>query len=86
MPARREGHRPGNAAHGQGLPLHHGDEPADDGILRENPELSSTKTNPASHGFGIPIMRRIAEKYDGIVSFSESDGWFTADAMLYMEE
>ena len=55
-------------------------------ILQENPGLISTKQNPDAHGFGIPIMRRIAEKYDGIVSFSASDGWFTADAMLYMEE
>jgi len=60
--------------------------PAAEGVLKENPTLASTKTNTASHGFGIPIMRRIAEKYDGIVSFSETDGWFTADAMLYMED
>ena len=54
-------------------------------ILLDNPALASTKANPEAHGFGIPIMRSIAEKYDGIVSFSASDGWFTADAMLYME-
>lgn len=60
--------------------------PASEDVLRENPSLLSTKDNPEAHGFGIPIMRRIAEKYDGIVSFSVSDGWFTADAMLYMEE
>ena len=60
--------------------------PADESVLENNPALTSTKENPAAHGFGIPIMRRIAEKYDGIVSFSAADGWFTADAMLYMEE
>lgn len=60
--------------------------PAVDNILRDNPALLSTKDNPGAHGFGIPIMRRIAEKYDGIVSFDASDGWFTADAMLYMEQ
>lgn len=59
--------------------------PADGDILRDNPALASTKENPEAHGFGIPIMRRIVEKYDGIVSFSAADGWFTADAMLYME-
>jgi len=26
------------------------------------------------------------EKYDGIVTFHARDGWFTADAMLYLEE
>ena len=60
--------------------------PADEDVLRDNPALSTTKDNPAAHGFGIPIMRAIAEKYDGIVSFSAENGWFTADAMLYMEE
>lgn len=60
--------------------------PADEDALRENPELLTTKENPASHGFGIPILRSIAAKYDGIVSFRVEDGWFTADAMLYMEE
>ena len=58
--------------------------PVSEDILKENPELHSTKDSP-SHGFGIPIMRRIAEKYDGFVSFHVDEGWFTADAMLYME-
>ncbi len=60
--------------------------PADEAALRDNPALLSTKEDPVSHGFGIPIIRSIAEKYDGIVSFHVEDGWFTADAMLYMEE
>ena len=59
--------------------------PADEAALRENPALNSTKENADSHGFGIPIIRSIAEKYDGIVSLHFEDGWFTADAMLYME-
>ncbi len=48
--------------------------------------LSTTKKNPAAHGFGIPIIRRIAEKYDGFVTFRVDGGNFTTDAMLYMEE
>ena len=59
--------------------------PADEAALRANPGLLSTKENAESHGFGIPIIRSIAAKYDGIVSFRVEDGWFTADAMLYME-
>ncbi len=59
--------------------------PAEADILQKNPNLATTKSDPAGHGFGIPILRRIAEQYDGIVSFSEDSGWFTADAMLYME-
>lgn len=60
--------------------------PAPPDSLKKNPLLRSTKSNPASHGFGIPIIRQIVERYDGYVRFSEEDGWFTADAMLYMEE
>ena len=59
--------------------------PVSEDVLRENPDLHSTKENP-SHGFGIPIIRRITEKYDGFVTFHVQDGWFTADAMMYMEE
>ncbi len=59
--------------------------PVSEDVLKENPALRSTKENP-SHGFGIPIIRQIAEKYDGFVSFHVEDGWFTADAMLYMTE
>lgn len=55
-------------------------------ILRENPSLLSTKENASAHGFGIPILRRITEKYDGIITFHVEDGWFTADAMMYMED
>lgn len=60
--------------------------PVTEDVLKTNPDLRSTKQNPAAHGFGIPILRRIAEKYDGIVSFHTENGWFTADAMLYMED
>ena len=60
--------------------------PAAEDVLTENPNLLSTKSNPTAHGFGIPIIRRIVEKYDGIVTFHARDGWFTADAMLYLEE
>lgn len=60
--------------------------PVAEDVLKINPELHSTKNNPTAHGFGIPIIRRIAEKYDGAVAFHMEDGWFTADAMLYMED
>ena len=60
--------------------------PADEAALRENPGFASTKEHPDGHGFGIPIIRSIVEKYDGAVTFTLEDGWFTADAMLYMTE
>lgn len=60
--------------------------PVAEDILLENPSLLSTKENASAHGFGIPILRRITEKYDGIITFHVENGWFTADAMMYMEE
>lgn len=60
--------------------------PADEEALRNNPALLSTKEHPDFHGFGIPIIRSIVEKYDGVVTFQVEDGWFTVDAMLYMKE
>ena len=60
--------------------------PVTEDVLKTNPDLHSTKNNPSAHGFGIPILRSIADKYDGIVSFHTENGWFTADAMLYMED
>ena len=60
--------------------------PAAADVLRDNPKLLSTKKNPEAHGFGIPIIRRIVDKYDGAVSFHAENGWFTADAMLCMED
>ena len=60
--------------------------PAPADVLTSNPDLTTTKPNASGHGFGIPIIRRITEKYDGIVTFHMDDGWFTVDAMLYMED
>ena len=55
-------------------------------VLAENPSLRTTKRAAAAHGFGIPVIRRIVEKHDGCITFACSDGLFTADAMLSLEE
>lgn len=41
-----------------------------------NPDLSTTKTDKSSHGFGIPGMREIAERYGGTLNVSVKDGKF----------
>lgn len=60
--------------------------PAPADILDKNPSLLTTKANASGHGYGIPIIRRIVEKYDGCVTFSMDNGFFTADAMLSLED
>lgn len=41
-----------------------------------SPDLSTTKADKSSHGFGIPGMREIAERYGGTLSAGVKDGKF----------
>lgn len=41
-----------------------------------NSDLTTTKTDKSSHGFGIPGMREIAERYGGTLNASVKDGKF----------
>lgn len=59
--------------------------PAAGDVLADNPALRTTKRE-AGHGCGVPLIRRIAEKYGGCAVFGMENGWFTADVMLCMEE
>ena len=46
-------------------------------VSREvNPDLSTTKADNFSHGFGLPSMREIAERYGGTLSAGVKDGKF----------
>lgn len=51
-------------------------------VLKENPELHTTKQDRENHGFGLKVIRNVAQKYDGLTSFSEEDGYFVASVML----
>lgn len=46
-------------------------------VLKRNPSLKTTKLNVHKHGWGIKIIREIAEKYQGRCEFYESDKVFT---------
>ena len=41
-----------------------------------NPDLATTKTDKSAHGFGIPGMREIAERYQGTLDADVKDGRF----------
>ena len=47
-------------------------------VLEHNPRLLSSKPDDAAHGMGIPQVRSIVEKYKGLCSFYEEDGFFCA--------
>ena len=38
-------------------------------VLKINPELLSTKEDANNHGIGTKVLRKIAEQYDGILSY-----------------
>ncbi|MDR2505960.1 MAG: ATP-binding protein, partial [Oscillospiraceae bacterium] len=51
-------------------------------VMKENPDLATTKHDSDKHGFGIKIIRNIAGKYDGMTDFYMEGSIFTAQAML----
>lgn len=51
-------------------------------VLRENPDLATTKPNKVSHGKGIAILRRIAKAYDGDIIIREEDSTISVSAIL----
>ena len=55
-------------------------------VLTENPELHTTKADAASHGMGIPIIRKAVLDAGGIYQTSMENGYFTAVIMLPMED
>lgn len=51
-------------------------------VLEKNPRLLSAKPDGTAHGMGIPQVRSIAEKYQGLCDFYEEDGFFCACAFI----
>lgn len=54
--------------------------------MGEDGHLRTTKADADLHGYGTGIVRKIAEKYDGIADFSFDAGTFTAKVMLALPE
>lgn len=57
-----------------------------DSVLRENPELKSTKADSFEHGFGIKTIKYIAEKYNGKFDYYEEDLMFVSRVELHKEK
>lgn len=45
-------------------------------ILKDNPNLKSTKKEKEVHGYGLKQVKSIVEKYDGMIDIYEEDGFF----------
>ena len=54
----------------------------DKSILKDNPELKTTKTNKDYHGYGIKNIKKVAETYNGLVRFYEDNNLFISDILL----
>lgn len=51
-------------------------------VLKDNPDLKTTKPDKKSHGHGLKIVKSIVEKYNGNISFSEQNSIFDVSLML----
>ena len=55
---------------------------AAENALESNKQLSTTKKDTARHGYGVKSIKSIAEKYNGIVSFSQTGDRFRSAVVL----
>ena len=53
----------------------------DRSVLKENPELTSSKDEPG-HGYGMKQMKAVVRKYEGDMDIYEKDGMFIVSVML----
>lgn len=51
-------------------------------VLAENPTLKTTKTQTDGHGYGIQNIRKVVQKYHGLIRFYEKSGTFVSDILL----
>ncbi|NYB75555.1 GHKL domain-containing protein [Sedimentibacter hydroxybenzoicus DSM 7310] len=54
----------------------------DKAVLKENGQLVTTKKDKENHGMGIKSVRKIVEKYNGIMDFKEDKNNFTCKILL----
>ena len=51
-------------------------------LLKKNPNLQTTKQDPANHGLGIRIIRDTVEKENGIYDYHMEENYFVTTVML----
>lgn len=51
-------------------------------ILKNNPNLKSTKNNSTNHGCGIKNITSLIKKYNGIIDFSEDNYFFIVKIII----
>ncbi len=51
-------------------------------VLKENPNLLTTKLEKLKHGIGVISVKKVVEKYNGIIDFYEKDKFFCCNILL----
>lgn len=51
-------------------------------VLRENPDLQTSKAEKKDHGIGVSLIKEISEKYGGMCDFYEKDGFFCSCSFI----
>jgi len=51
-------------------------------VLRENPNLITSKVERQEHGYGLKQVKELVERYDGMLDVYEEDGFFCVLAAL----
>lgn len=54
----------------------------EESILESNPKLKTTKANKKNHGYGVRTVKRIVEKYNGMINLSEENNVFKVEVLL----
>ena len=55
-------------------------------VLKNNAGLATTKRDKKAHGYGIKSIRRVVDKYSGLIEFSEVDGRFCVQVAFPVKE
>lgn len=58
----------------------------EENALESNKQLSTTKDDTSRHGFGVKSIKSIAEKYNGMVNFSQIGDRFRSTVILSLSE
>lgn len=53
-------------------------------VLYENGEIVTTKKNKDEHGKGLSNIRKVTEKYNGLLKLSHNENVFTSEVLLYL--
>ncbi len=54
----------------------------DKSVLGENKNLNTTKSDKKNHGFGIKNIKRVVDRYNGIIQYYEKDNYFICDILI----